>query len=59
MAKGKSKIVKMQSTASDSSYTTKKSGTTTNKLKRRRFDPKTRKHETYEETKVPGSSSNK
>lgn len=52
MAKGKSVKVKLASTASAYFYTVTKNPKLANKLKKRKYDPITRKHEWFEEKKI-------
>ncbi len=53
MAKKGRVTVELRSTESDHWYTTNKNPkTTTGKLKKRKYDPKVRKHVIYEEGKV-------
>lgn len=52
MAKGKTIKVRLVSTASAYFYTTTKNPKLANKLKMRKYDPITRKHEVFEEKKI-------
>lgn len=51
MAKGKTVKIRLVS-ASGYTYTTYKNPKMANKLKKRKYDPNTRKHEDFEEKKI-------
>lgn len=52
MAKSKTIKVRLVSTASSYTYTTSRNPKLANKLKKRKYDPITRKHEWFEEKKI-------